>query len=201
MGTFATWTAEDLQRFLVAPMLAAQIRAQAIVLDFPLSASLLPVRPRCARAGGIILATLYGTDLRVMNREAWKQMQAALTSRNQPQIVRSRAQKPFGFLLGAVNTGLSNMQKVRAAGWGAVADHIRRYPNDRDPVSILRVLVPMGADIRYEAANLPRLYAVLQPYKQRPLPWEAVGFAEQAILALLPGDVQQMTPGNLSTDT
>lgn len=191
-GSFATWTAEDLRRSLVTPLLAAQIRAQAIVLDFSLSASLLPVLAPLCTPGGIILTTLYGTELRVMTRDAWTQMQAALTARNQPQIeaaLRNRLAR-----LGAINTGLSNMQKVRAVGWGAVADHIRRYPNDRDPVSIIRVLVPMGADIRYEAADLPRLYAALAPYKQRPLPWEAVGFAEQAILALLPGDIQQMTP-------
>ncbi|MCK6442927.1 hypothetical protein [Elstera cyanobacteriorum] len=190
-GTFATWTAQNLRDALVAPMLAAGIRAQAIVLDFSLSASLLPaLAPLCA-PDGIILSTLYTTELRVMTRQAWTAMQAALTARNQPQITDGLKDR-LG-VLAAINTGLSILQSVRTAQWGAIEAHIRQYPNDRDPLSIIRVLVPMGQDIRFEAANLPQLYTALAAYKQRPLPWEAVGYHERTILDLLPAQAGLMT--------
>ncbi len=188
---FATWSAADLAQNLVQPLLEAGVRARVIVLDFCLSASLIATfTPLCA-PGGQIISSVYSTTEIIMTPPVWARMQAVLDARNQPGIAALLADRLAA--LAANGTGLAQLPVVRGASWSTIAAHIRQDPNDRDALSIIRVLIPMGGDLRAQAGNLARLHQELAVFKQRPLPWEAVGFNEQAILALLPDSAAQMT--------
>ncbi|WP_395826476.1 hypothetical protein [Elstera sp.] len=188
---FASWSAGDLSKNLVAPMVASGIRARLIVLDFCLSASLLAVfTPLCAE-GGEIVSSVYSTTEIVMTPTVWTQMKPGLDARNQGTI--ARVLKARLRVLAANTTGLAQLEPVRAASARDVDLHLRDHPDDRDPISIIRVLRSMGGDMRANAQNLPRLFQELNAFKQRPLPWETVGFAEQAILAKLPVTVDLFT--------
>ncbi|KJV09190.1 hypothetical protein VZ95_13040 [Elstera litoralis] len=181
---FATWSAQDLTANLVAPLVASKVQARLIVLDFCLSASLLAVFTPLVAAGGQIISSVYSTTEVVMTPDVWTQLKPGLDARNQGTIATVLATRLQA--LAANTTGLAQLEPVHAATPEQVALHLHDHPDDRDPISIIRVLRPMGGDMRANAQNLPRLFQDLNAFKQRPLPWETVGFAEQAILAKLP---------------
>ena len=82
MNDFAGWSSSDLRTYLVKPLVDSGVRANIVILDFCLSASLLDVfAPLCTTPGGIYSA-IYSITQVVVTTEFWEMIQPALAQRD-----------------------------------------------------------------------------------------------------------------------
>lgn len=82
MNDFAGWSSSDLRTYLVKPLVDSGVRANIVILDFCLSASLLDVfAPLCTQAGGVYSA-IYSISQVVVTTEFWEMVQPALAQRD-----------------------------------------------------------------------------------------------------------------------
>jgi hypothetical protein len=187
IGSFAGWPAQDLQTYLVQPLLDSGVRANLVVLDFNLSASLLPVfTPLCA-PGAAILSRLYSISADLVTTGFWNDIRHDLAThavyRIQEKLL-ARARLITRDLTGKANLGL-------VTGWSEAqtANYLSRHNADFDPISIIRYLpkiasvltAPLSLTDRYwqlrRVQALPSLgayeRAVLDPVAPWPIPFNA----------------------------
>ena len=82
MHEFAGWSSSDLRTYLVKPLVDSGVRANIVILDFCLSASLLDVfAPLCTPQGGIYSA-IYSISQVVVTTGFWEMVQPALAQRD-----------------------------------------------------------------------------------------------------------------------
>lgn len=180
-ASFAGWSADDLRTYLVAPLVAAGVRANILVLDFCLSASLLDVfAPLCAPAG-IIVSNLYTIAEVIVTTDLWTTIQPALAERDLGAL-RQAIETRMRFVSAGL-TGFSHLEQVRSeASETQIAEHLAAYPDDRDPISIIRYLPRIAGGLADAGMPLAQSYAQLDAVKGL----ANLGFAEHQILANLP---------------
>ncbi|MEA3062534.1 MAG: hypothetical protein QOJ94_2315 [Sphingomonadales bacterium] len=180
IGRFESWDAGALDANLVAPMVASGIRANILILDFCLSASLLPaMAPLCA-PGGMIVSALYSVSDVVMTSAFWSEIKPNLDMGNIGGLrgqVMDRLRR-----MAAELTGFANLRTVQGWTEAETMKEINANPNDREFLSIARYLPSLALSLSNATLTLPQLYAQLKAVKDKP----ALGFAEQQILAALP---------------
>jgi hypothetical protein len=179
IGHFDTWSSDDLRTWFVEPLRARSVRAKVIVLDFCVSASLLPLMRELATPDGIVFSTLYSIPEVAVTTATWSLLQPSLERRD----VRTMLQRLLARLRGMSRgfSGLSQLEKWRPLGNSDVplAQHLALHPGDRDFISIVRYLSPI-ADLLAGGGNaLPIVQARLVG---NPL----VGPGEQRIVEGLP---------------
>jgi hypothetical protein len=180
-GAFAGWKAEDLKTYLVDPLVASGVRANILILDFCLSASLLDTfAPLCA-PDGIIVSNLYSIAEVIVTTELWTTIQPALAERDLAAL-RQAIETRMRFISTGL-TGFAHLEQVRSeATETQIAEHLAAYPNDRDPISIIRYLPRIAGGLDDAGMPLARTYALLDAVRGL----ANLGFAEQQILASLP---------------
>jgi len=193
MGEFADWNEDDLKTYMVAPLFAAGIRANNIVLDFCLSSSLIEAfAPLCA-PDGIIISAIYTISEVIVTTDFWTTVQPALQQRNLgalQQALTDRART-----VSAEVTGHAQLRPVRSASEAQIAQHLRAFPNDRDAISITRYLLRIARTLEDANMNLGLVYAQLSAVQAL----ANLGFVEQQILANLPPHESQFTAATRST--
>jgi hypothetical protein len=195
LGRFAGWNAADLRTYLVDPLVASNARANIVVLDFPLSASLLGTfEPLCA-PGGVILSRLYDSAGSLVTTALWTTIQPALARRELGAVqdaLKSQAEAVSDGL-----TGQAHLDRVLTASEDDIAAHLNGCPNDRDAISIIRYLPIAAAALRDPAASLAEVHARLSALKRVP----ALGFMEQQMLAIVPAAARRFTAAVRGTVT
>jgi hypothetical protein len=187
IGRFAGWMADDLREYLADPLIASNARANIIILDFPLSASLLGTfKPLCA-PGGLILSRLYDSAGSLVTTALWTTIQPALAKRNLGAVQEALDARARAVSAGL--TGQAHLDRVLAASDDNIAAHLSACPNDRDAISIIRYLPIAAAALRDPAAGLAEVHARLSALKRVP----ALGFMEQQMLAIVPAAARRFT--------
>jgi hypothetical protein len=151
IGSFAHWSAGELDAYLVRPLLESGVRANIIVLDFCVSASLLPTfAPLCA-PGGILVSSLYSISAVIVTTDFWSDIRKDLAAGNSDRI----RQKLFdrASRIARAYTGEANIDVVRAWSEGKTAKYLSTHHGDFDPISIIRYL-PKIANILKERLDL-----------------------------------------------
>lgn len=181
LGSFADWSAEDIRENLVAPLVAANARANIIVLDFDLSASLLGAfEPLCA-PDGFILSSLYGAGSALVTTGLWASIQKALAKGDLGTLENALCARAGAIAAGL--TGEAHLHRVRTMPEAVIADYLQANPGDRDPLSIARYLPDVAAALRDPDRGLAEVHAGLLAVKAR----SSLGFTEQEMLATVPG--------------
>lgn len=187
IGLFDGWDCNALATELVAPMVASGISANIVVLDFCLSASLLPtLAPLCA-PGGILVSSLYSVSDIVVTSDFWDAIKHNLDIGNVGGL-KAQVMERLSVVSAGI-TGFSHLDQVRGWSEARTQQQILAFPNDRDPISIIRYLPDMASALSDGTVTLPQLFQRLQAVKAKP----CLGFAEQAILANLPGSAAGFT--------
>jgi len=138
IGRFERWTSEDLRNNLVRPLVQSGVRANIIVLDFCVSASLIGCFAELCAPDGVIFSSVYSTTDVMLSTEVWRQLEQPLKHRDVAAIRRilyTRATAMSDEL-----TGLANAETVRGWSEEQTAAYLRNNPFDSDPISIFRYL-------------------------------------------------------------
>jgi hypothetical protein len=191
IGRFAQWNEAEIRSALVEPLVRSGVQANLIILDFCVSASLLPVfAPLCA-PGGLIMSALYSINIVIADTDFWTAVQPALQQRNLAGILNAMSARAR--FISAQLTGKSHLQNVRSLATPEtdIARHLALYPNDRDAISITRYLPLIAGALNDPTLPLATSYAELSQIRGV----ANLGYAEQAILANLPAQVGQFTAG------
>ena len=182
IGYFEDWSAADLLRYMVQPMVAAEISVNILVLDFCVSTSLLGAFSPLLSNQGVLVSTLYSTGA-IVSTDIWRQLDAPLQRRDlfaiQP-VLNTRMQA-----LTAGITGLSHLDQVR--GWTEIQtlQHLQAQPQDRDAISIIRYLPQIADAVRRQ--SLAQAYVDMVQLRQNP----NLGGGERAIFDFLPPSANQ----------
>lgn len=183
IGQFAGWSATDLTTYLVQPLLGSGVTANFLLLDFCVSASLLPVfAPLCA-PGGLIVSNLYSITSVIMTTEFWQKIKPALQQRDLNSLWQA-IQTKMRYISADV-TGLSHLENVRspATSEQQIANHLALYPNDRDAISIIRYLPMIAGALADPGMALAQSFAELDYVRSL----VNLGYQDRAVIAPLPG--------------
>lgn len=187
IGNFANWTSDQLRQNLVKPLVDSGVRANIIVLDFCLSASLLDCFMELCAPNGVIISNVYSITAVVMSTEVWGTIQTALTQRNVPAIrdaIMTRARA-----LSADLTGLANLETVRQWSEDETARHLQVNPFDIDPISIIRYLPDIASALSDPDKSLSDIHRELSLVRAS----RNLSPNDQAILIGLPQTAAGMT--------
>jgi hypothetical protein len=174
---FAGWLENDLRTYLVQPLVERGVRIRAIVLDFALSAALLPVfQPLCADEG-IIICSLYAPRNSIMTTATWAELQPLLAGRDVPGMVTRLVGRLKA--LSTDLTGFSHLAACRAMSEPEVRLHLNRNPADQDSISIVRYLPLIETMVRGAPDALGEV-------RRRLIDNPNVGNGEAEIISLVP---------------
>ncbi len=177
-GSFADWREEDLKRNFIEPLDDRGVRVKVIVLDFALSASLLPAFRLLCADDGIVISSLYRIEDPIMTTRMWARLQPVLDGGRGPTLTEVLWERLRA--MSADLTGYSHLDTVRTMSENALATHLHRHPVDRDAISIIRYLPHLAALARGEPhawVHVSRWLRVANPN---------IGNGEYEIIAELP---------------
>lgn len=186
LGRFAHWTAKDLRDNLVGPMVRSGVRANIIVLDFCLSASLIGCFAELCAPGGVILSHVYSTSDVLLTTEVWRQLEQSLKHRDVAGVRRILDQRATAMSEGL--TGLAHVEAVRSWSELETAVYLQHNPFDADPISIIRYLP--GIAHALQNPNLPP--AVIAQRLAEIAQSRYLGYNDRAIVAILPATPEQV---------
>lgn len=135
------WTADDIRTNIVDPLIASGVRANTIVLDFCLSASLIQPFVPLLQAGGSIIAGYYSISELVVTTDVWASLAVPLSQRNRVNmgtVLRARLGDCAARL-----TGLSHLETARNPAFCSdqqVAQWLLGHAGDQEAISIVRYL-------------------------------------------------------------
>jgi hypothetical protein len=138
---FGNFSAADLKAKLVDPLIAAQVTANVIVLDFCLSATLTHIFAPLLAPGGRLITTMYSAPAIVVTSETWTALSASLTARNLVEINTALTGRMR--TLTRTNTGHVNIEPLRdlaVTGDTYVGDITARDGPSGDKASVARYL-------------------------------------------------------------
>jgi hypothetical protein len=188
IGLFADWTSDELRDNIVRPLKASGVTANIIVLDFCVSASLIPVFAELCAPGGVIVSSLYSTVEVVMTTGFWKQIEDHLKHRDVAAILEAIEDRAK--TMSAELTGYAHLESVRQWSEQQTSAYLRLNPFDTDAISIIRYL-PLIADAFRDQQTLP---AIVFEHLSEARGQRSMSLSDQAVLVGLPQDARAMTP-------
>jgi hypothetical protein len=159
IGNFAHWTSDQLRQNLVKPLVDSGVRANIIVLDFCLSASLLDCFMELCAPDGVMISNVYSISEVVMTTAVWGLIEPALAARNVSAIrdILDARQRTMSADL----TGFANLETVRQWSEEQTSRYLARNAFDADPISIIRYLPEIASALRAPDRPLAEIYREL----------------------------------------
>jgi hypothetical protein len=146
------WTGEHLKNHIVIPLMRRNIKANIIVLDFCLSASVLPAFTDLCTDNGRIIGNLYSTTSIIVDTAMWDTTIADLKSRNSGNVFNHLLQRMKKMT--ALSTGLSNDEPIR------------RQLNEQAIKELLKNATPLTKEIVSIIRYLHKIYDIYDEQEQ-----------------------------------
>lgn len=193
IGRFEHWSSEELRNNLVRPLVDSGVRANIIVLDFCLSASLIGCFAELCAPDGVIISNVYSTSEVMLTTDVWRQLEQPLRHRNVALIrlildVRASA-------MSEELTGLAHVEFVRGWSEEQIAAYLLVNPFDADPISITRYLPKIARALQDPARSPAEVCRKLA--KVRAI--HNLSLNDRAILVGLPAAPETVAPNALAT--
>lgn len=189
------WTTDAMVHSVVEPLKRSGLSVRTVLLDYPMSAAMIPAfLPLCALDGRIV-GTLYGTGVPIMDRALWEAVRPALSTGDATTLDRLIDER-IGRLSAGV-TGRIHLADFLTASDAMIHTHLAEHPGGQGAVSLLRCLKPVGDALSDPDAPLDRVEGVVRALRGAPLPWTDFADADKAVLEEFPTEAAGTTADSL----